>query len=81
MKMIAVLIDGGHVRVLARQAGHQFKADFLEKVGVSCADADEDHTVKPKHFRCQDRRTSFRVLTMSFANSRDGPYSRCAEAY
>ena len=23
MKMIAVLIDGGHVRVLARQAGHQ----------------------------------------------------------
>ena len=42
MKMIAVLIDGGHVRVLARQAGHQFKADFLEKVGASCAAADED---------------------------------------
>lgn len=42
MKMIAVLIDGGHVGVLARQAGHQFRADFLEKVGVSCADADEE---------------------------------------
>ena len=42
MKMIAVLIDGGHVRVLARQAGHQFRADFLEKVGASCAVADEE---------------------------------------
>ena len=41
MKMIAVLIDGGHVRVLARRAGHQFRADFLEKVGASCAVADE----------------------------------------
>ena len=42
MKMIAVLIDGGHVRVLARQAGHQFRADFVEKVGASCAVADEE---------------------------------------
>ena len=42
MKTIAVLIDGGHVRVLARRAGHQFKANFLEKVGASCAAADED---------------------------------------
>ena len=42
MKTIAVLIDGGHVRVLARRAGHQFKANFLEKVGASCAATDED---------------------------------------
>ena len=42
MKMIAVLIDGGHVRVLAKQAGHQFRADFLEQVGASCAVVDEE---------------------------------------
>ena len=42
MKMIAVLIDGDHVRVLARRAGHQFRADFLENVGASCAVANEE---------------------------------------
>ena len=42
MKMIAVLIDGGHVRVLAKRAGRQFKADLLEKVGASCAVAGEE---------------------------------------
>ena len=42
MKTIVVLIEGGHGRVLARRVGHQFKANFLEKVGASCAAADED---------------------------------------
>lgn len=37
MKTIAVLVDGGHVRVLAKRAGHQFRADFLEQVGAACA--------------------------------------------
>lgn len=38
---IAVLIDGGHLRVLARKAGHEYNPDYIEKIGTACADADE----------------------------------------
>ena len=37
MKKIAVLIDGGHVRVLARKAGKAFDVMFVEKLAHSCA--------------------------------------------
>jgi uncharacterized LabA/DUF88 family protein len=37
MKKIAVLIDGGHVRVLAAKANKKFTVDFVEKLGHSCA--------------------------------------------
>lgn len=38
---IAVLIDGGHLRVLARRAGHIYDPDFIEKVAHACVNADE----------------------------------------
>lgn len=38
MKKIAVLMDGGHVRVLAKLAKKPFDASFLESVGLACAD-------------------------------------------
>jgi hypothetical protein len=31
----AVFIDGGYLRVLARQAGHAYDPDFIEKVALS----------------------------------------------
>ena len=37
MRKIAVLIDGGHVRVLARRARKTFDVDFVEHLGLSCA--------------------------------------------
>lgn len=38
---IAVLIDGGHLRVLARRARHTYNPDFVEKLAHACVEADE----------------------------------------
>lgn len=32
MHKIAILIDGGHTRVLTRQAGHRYDPDYIEKI-------------------------------------------------
>ena len=37
MKKIAILVDGGHVRVYARRAGKEFNADLIEQLAISCA--------------------------------------------
>jgi len=42
LKRIAVFIDGGHVRVLARKAGHVYDPDFIERFSRNCAVPDED---------------------------------------
>jgi uncharacterized LabA/DUF88 family protein len=41
MRKIAVLIDGGHLRVCVKQAGKSFVPDYIEKIGHACALADE----------------------------------------
>lgn len=40
-KTVAVLIDGGHLRALARQAKLTYDVDLIEKVAHACVDADE----------------------------------------
>ena len=37
----AVFIDGGHLRVLARQAGYRYDPDYIEAVGHACVTRDE----------------------------------------
>ena len=37
MTKVVVLIDGGHLRVLAKKDGHKYDPDFIEKFGISCA--------------------------------------------
>jgi uncharacterized LabA/DUF88 family protein len=41
-KKIAVLLDGGHVRVYAKDAGMPFTPDYIEKVGLACSAAGEE---------------------------------------
>lgn len=36
MDRVALLIDGGHLRVLCRQAGHQYNPDYVERVAHAC---------------------------------------------
>ena len=38
---IAILIDGGHLRVLARQAGQVYNPELIEKVAKACVDPSE----------------------------------------
>jgi hypothetical protein len=36
-KKVAVMLDGGHVRVYANRAGKTFDPDYIEKIGLACA--------------------------------------------
>lgn len=38
---VSVLIDGGHSRVLARQAGYKYDPDYIEKIARACVEPDE----------------------------------------
>ncbi len=38
---VAVLIDGGHTRVLARNAGYTYNPDYIEKIGLASVEPDE----------------------------------------
>ena len=38
---VAVLIDGGHLRVLVRKAALEYNPDYIEKVANSCIDPNE----------------------------------------
>mgnify|MGYP005865711099 CR=1 FL=1 len=38
---VSVLIDGGHTRVLARQAGYTYDPDYIEKIALACVEPDE----------------------------------------
>jgi uncharacterized LabA/DUF88 family protein len=38
----AVLIDGGHLRVLVKKAGNNYVPDYIEKVAHACKAADEE---------------------------------------
>lgn len=41
-KKVAVLIDGGHTRVLAKNAGYTYNPDYIEKIAKACIAADEE---------------------------------------
>ena len=41
MFRVAVLIDGGNLRVLAKKAKHLYNPDYIEKIAHACANADE----------------------------------------
>lgn len=39
---VAVLVDGGHLRVLARKANHEYNPDYIEKVAHACVEPGEN---------------------------------------
>lgn len=38
---VSVIIDGGHLRALARQADHIYDPDYIEKIARACVEPDE----------------------------------------
>jgi hypothetical protein len=40
-RSVAVLLDGGHVRVQAKKAGHTYDPDYIEKIALACIVKDE----------------------------------------
>jgi uncharacterized LabA/DUF88 family protein len=41
MLRVAVLIDGGHARVLARKAGYEYNPDYIEEIGHAAVEDGE----------------------------------------
>src|ERR1700722_5394999 len=41
-KKIAVMLDGGHLRVYAKKAHKNFVPDYIEKISLACAEANEE---------------------------------------
>lgn len=39
---VAILIDGGHLRVIVRKASIRYNSDYIEKVARACAKGSED---------------------------------------
>lgn len=51
MIRIAILIDGGHLRVLTKQAKYTYDPDYIEKIGLACALSDES-TIRILYYDC-----------------------------
>ncbi len=41
-KKVAVMLDGGHLRVYAKKANKVFIPDYIEKIALACAEANEE---------------------------------------
>lgn len=46
-----VFIDGGHLRVLVRQAGNEYDPDFIEAVAFACV-AEDESLLRVLHYDC-----------------------------
>lgn len=57
---VAILIDGGHLRVLARKAGFRYDPDYIEKVAHACVEADE-LTLRILYYDCAPYAGSVRL--------------------
>jgi uncharacterized LabA/DUF88 family protein len=42
MKKIAILIDGGYLRAISKNAGHTYNPEFIEKFAKKCVASDEE---------------------------------------
>ena len=51
MKKVAVLIDGGHLRVLARRDKHNYNPDFIEKFAHNCV-AEDEQLLRVLYYDC-----------------------------
>lgn len=46
------MIDGGHLRVLARMAGHTYDPNCIEKVAHACADKTQEDLIRILYYDC-----------------------------
>ena len=51
MKKIAVMLDGGHVRVYTKKAGYKYEPDYIEKIAHACVLPNEE-TYRVLYYDC-----------------------------
>jgi uncharacterized LabA/DUF88 family protein len=52
LKKVAVMLDGGHVRVYAHRAGKNFDPSYIEKIGVTCALPNVEEVFRILYYDC-----------------------------
>ena len=52
MKKAAVFMDGGHVRVLAKRAGHVYDPYYIEKIAAACVDQTQEDVLRVLYYDC-----------------------------
>ena len=52
MKKVAILIDGGHTRVLVRKAGKIYNPDYIEQLARAAIDKEEEDIVRILYYDC-----------------------------
>jgi len=52
MIRVIVMIDGGHLRVRTRHAGHDYNPDFIEKVAHACVDHEVEALIRILYYDC-----------------------------
>lgn len=60
MKKVALLIDGGHVRALARQDKLSYSADFIERFAKECVGENEE-LLRALYYDCAPYRGTLRL--------------------
>lgn len=71
MVRVAVLIDGGHTRVLARQAGFTYNPDYIEKIALACIEPGEA-TLRFLYYDCAPYVGSVRLPVSGEAHEFNG---------
>ncbi len=74
MIRIAILIDGGHLRALAKKAGHRYNPDFIEKFAEGCR-ANDEEVFRILYYDC-DLYTGTVKLPVSGLDHAFGPASK-----
>jgi uncharacterized LabA/DUF88 family protein len=53
MPRVAVMIDGGHLRVLAKKSGYPYTPDYIEKVAHACVlPAPDENVLRVLYYDC-----------------------------
>ena len=52
LKKTAIMIDGGHVRVLAQRAKKTFNPDYIEQTGLACPIRDDEEVFRILYYDC-----------------------------
>ena len=51
MAVVALLIDGGHLRILAKRAGYDYTTDYVERIAHACI-VEGEHLLRVLYYDC-----------------------------
>lgn len=68
---VAILIDGGHLRVLARRAGYEYNPEYIERIAHSCI-SDGEHLLRILYYDCAPYQGTVRLPVSGESHTFEG---------